>query len=169
MNNLLENVLEPALRILPPMMTSDRARALLLVIQLQEDPDRTRRQIAGYRKDGTVISGPARGLWQFERAGIRGVLHHPRTAEHAANVCWRCSNAGTTAAVYHQLESDDILACAFARLLLWTLPGALPGRDQAEEGWRQYVAAWRPGRPHRERWDANFEAAWDAVLGTVRA
>ena len=160
MNLILRDIILPALAILPPPMTSIRAQVMLLAVGKQESGLEHRRQIGG---------GPARGLWQFERAGIRGVLHHPRTAEHAKNVCWRCSNAGTTAAVYHQLESDDILACAFARLLLWTLPGSLPGRDQADEGWSQYIAAWRPGKPRREKWDKNFERAWDAVLGTVRA
>lgn len=156
----LRDIILPALAILPPPMTSIRAQVMLLAIGAQESGFKHRRQMGG---------GPARGLWQFERAGIQGVLHHHATMEHAAAVCWRCANAGTTAAVYHQLESDDILACAFARLLLWTLPGQLPGRDQAEEGWRQYVAAWRPGKPRREKWDKNFERAWDAVLGTVRA
>lgn len=156
----IRDIILPALAILPPPMTSIRAQVMLLAIGAQESGLTHRRQMGG---------GPARGLWQFERAGIQGVLHHHATTEHAAAVCWRCANAGTTAAVYHQLESDDILACAFARLLLWTLPGQLPGRDQAEEGWSQYVAAWRPGKPHRERWDANFERAWDAVIGTVKA
>lgn len=160
MNLVLRDIILPALAILPPPMTSIRAQVMLLAIGQQESWLTHRRQLGG---------GPARGLWQFERAGIQGVLHHPATMEHAASVCWRCANAGTTAAVYHQLESDDILACAFARLLLWTLPGALPGRDQAEEGWQQYVAAWRPGKPRREKWDANFERAWDAVIGTVKA
>ena len=159
MELILRDIIHPALAILPPMMTSRRAKAMLLAIGMQESRLVHRRQ----------INGPARGLWQFERGGVAGVLRHPATQAHAATVCWRFGNAGTTAAVYHQLEHDDVLAACFARLLLWTLPGVLPVRGQAEEGWRQYIAAWRPGKPHRERWDANFERAWDAVLGTVRA
>lgn len=156
METTLRDIILPALAILPPPMTSIRAQVMLLAIGQQESGLTHRRQLGG---------GPARGLWQFERAGIQGVLHHPATMEHAASVCWRCANAGTTAAVYHQIESDDILACAFARLLLWTLPGALPVRGQAEEGWRQYIAAWRPGKPHRHTWDEFYEEAWATVLG----
>jgi hypothetical protein len=88
---------------------------------------------------------------------------------HASLVCWRCANAGTTAAVYHQLESDDILACAFARLLLWTVPDSLPGRDEEQRAWSQYVSAWRPGKPRRDKWQRNYAKAWDAILGTVTA
>ena len=156
MNLILRDIILPALAILPPPMTSIRAQVMLLAIGAQESGLEHRRQLGG---------GPARGLWQFERAGIQGVLHHHATMEHAAAVCWRCGNAGTTAAVYHQLESDDVLACAFARLLLWTLPGVLPVRGQAEEGWRQYIAAWRPGKPHRHTWDEFYEEAWATVLG----
>lgn len=161
MEIILRDIILPALAILPPPMTSIRAQVMLLAIQAQEDPKQRRRQWP---------EGPARGLWQFERdGGVAGVLRHHRTREVAKDLCWRCGVAATVSAVYHSLDRDDVLAAGMARLLLWTLPGALPGRDQAEEGWQQYFAAWRPGKPHREKWDANFEAAWDAVLGTVRA
>lgn len=147
--------IDRALSYLPPQMSSLRARAMLLAIGMQESRLVHRKQ----------IGGPARGLWQFERGGVAGVLRHPATQAHAATLCWRCGNAGTTAAVYHQLEHDDVLAAGFARLLLWTLPGALPVRGQAEEGWRQYIAAWRPGKPHRHTWDEFYEEAWATVLG----
>ena len=154
MKHILTTIIEPALRILPPMMTSDAAKAMLLAIGMQESRLTHRKQ----------INGPARGLWQFERGGgVAGVLRHPATQAHAATLCWRCGNAGTTAAVYHQLEHDDVLAAGFARLLLWTLPGVLPVRGQAEEGWRQYIAAWRPGKPHRHTWDKFYEDAWEVV------
>lgn len=156
MRETLSNIIDPALRILPPMMTSDAAKAMLLAIGMQESRLVHRKQ----------IGGPARGLWQFERGGgVAGVLRHPRTQAHAATVCWRLSNAGTTTSVYHALEHDDVLAACFARLLLWTLPGSLPVRGQAEEGWRQYIAAWRPGKPHRHTWDKFYEDAWATVLG----
>jgi len=153
MKTTLSNIIEPALRILPPMMTSYRAKAMLLAIGMQESRLTHRKQ----------IGGPARGLWQFERAGIQGVLHHPRTQGHASTICWRLGNAGTTASVYHGLESDDVLACCFARLLLWTLPGALPARDDVQGAWDQYIAAWRPGKPHRHTWDKFYAEAWEVV------
>lgn len=154
MKTTLDNIIEPALRILPPMMTSLRARAMLLAIGMQESRLVHRRQ----------INGPARGLWQFERGGgVVGVLRHLRTQVHAAAVCWRLGNAGTVASVYHQLEHDDVLAACFARLLLWTLPGALPDRDDVDGAWGQYIAAWRPGKPHRHTWDEFYREAWEVV------
>lgn len=143
-----------ALAYLPPQMTSDRARAMLLAIGLQESELHYRRQ---------HLDGPARGLWQFERIGVAEVLRHPASMEHAATLCWRCGNAGTTAAVYHGLESDDVLAAGIARLALWRYPIALPGKDDSEEGWRQYLEIWRPGRPRQEKWAANWARAWEIL------
>lgn len=156
MKHTLDTIIAPALRILPPMMTSDAAKAMLLSIGMQESRLTHRKQ----------IGGPARGLWQFERGGgVAGVLRHPRTQGHAATVCWRLGNAGTTASVYHGLQSDDVLACCFARLLLWTLPGALPARADVQGAWDQYIAAWRPGKPHRHTWDDFYREAWEVVSG----
>lgn len=153
MRETLATIIDPAMRILPPMMTSRRAKAMLLAIGMQESRLTHRKQ----------INGPARGLWQFERGGVAGVLRHPKTQGHAATVCWRLGNAGTTASVYHALEHDDVLAACFARLLLWTLPGALPARDDADGAWDQYIAAWRPGKPHRHTWGEFYREAWEVV------
>lgn len=146
-----------ALAYLPPQMTSDRARAMLLAIGLQESELHYRRQ---------HLDGPARGLWQFERIGVAEVLRHPASMEHAATLCWRCGNAGTTAAVYHGLESDDVLAAGIARLALWRYPIALPGKGDPDEGWRQYLEIWRPGRPRKDKWSANWRRAWEMVEGS---
>jgi hypothetical protein len=156
MKHTLTTIIDPALRLLPPMMTSDRAKAMLLAIGMQESRLVHRKQ----------INGPAMGLWQFERGGgVAGVLRHPATQGHAAAVCWRLGNAGTTASVYHGLQSDDVLAACFARLLLWTLPVPLPERDDVVGAWDQYIAAWRPGKPHRHTWDEFYKQAWEVVSG----
>ena len=156
MKHILTTIIEPALRILPPMMTSRRAKAMLLAIGIQESRLTHRKQ----------IGGPATGLWQFERGGgVAGVLRHHKTRDIAQDVCWRLGNSGTVAAVYHQLGHDDVIAACFARLLLWTLPGALPARDDAQGGWDQYIAAWRPGKPHRHTWDDFYREAWEVVNG----
>lgn len=155
MKTILTDIITPALLLLPPRMTSDKAIAMLLAIQAQEDPEQHRRQWP---------EGPARGLWQFERdGGVAGVLRHTLTRDHAMPVCHALGNAGTVASVYHQLEHDDILAACFARLLIWTIPRGLPGRDEPEEGWAQYLKAWRPGKPHKRTWAANFKRAWGAL------
>lgn len=154
MKTTLANIIEPALRILPPMMTSDAAKAEMLAIGMQESRLKHRRQ----------INGPARGLWQFERGGgVAGVLRHHKTRDYAKNVCWKLGNAGTVASVYHQLEHNDVLAACFARLLLWTLPGTLPTREDVDGAWGQYITAWRPGKPHRHTWDDFYREAWEVV------
>lgn len=155
MKQILADIITPALLLLPPRMTSDKAIAMLLAIQAQEDLEQHRRQWP---------EGPARGLWQFERdGGVAGVLRHTLTRDHAMAVCHALGNAGTVASVYHQLEHADILAACFARLLLWTIPQGLPGRDEPEEGWNQYLKAWRPGKPHKRTWAANFKRSWEVV------
>lgn len=61
-------------------------------------------------------------------------------------------------------KHNDVLAAVFARLLLWTLPDALPDVHSYEDGWHQYVSAWRPGKPHPATWRGLYGVAWDAVL-----
>lgn len=155
MKDIITSILAPALLLLPPVMTSDRAIAELLAIQAQEDPERRRRQWP---------EGPAKGLWQFERGGgVAGVLRHTLTRDLAKSLCHSLGNAGTVASVYYQLEHDDVLAACFARLLLWTIPQGLPGENEPEEGWNQYLKAWRPGKPKKRTWAQNFKNAWAAV------
>lgn len=156
MIDILANVIEPAFRVLPPMMASDEARAMLLAIGLQESGLKHRTQHGG---------GPARGLWQFERIGVAEVLRNRSTMEHAAGVCWKLGNAGTTASVYHQLAHDDVLACCFARLALWRFKGPLPKEDENAYGWRQYLTIWAPGKPRPDEWPENFRRAWEVVKG----
>ena len=155
MKTLLHSVIYPAMTLLPARMSSTKAFAELLAIQAQEDPEQHRRQWPG---------GPARGLWQFERGGgVAGVLRHALTRDLALDVCHALGNAGTVASVYHRLQHDDLLAACFARLLLWTIPQGLPGRDDPQEGWNQYIKAWKPGKPIRRTWNENFKKAWEAV------
>ena len=151
-----------AFSLVPPAMDTVEARALLLAIGLQESRFQSRRQSFG---------GPARGFWQFERAGgVLGVLRHRATAALADTAChalrYRTRLPDGSLADYELhgiLEDNDPLACVFARLLLWTLPDALPSRDEPELAWLQYLAAWRPGRPHRNSWNAHYTRAWDLV------
>ena len=128
---------------------------MLAAIGLQESELRYREQ----------RSGPAQGLWQFETAGVAGVLQHPAAARFAEKACHAHGVAPATEAVYQNLSRDDGLACCFARLLLWTLPDALPAEHEQDNGWAQYISAWRPGRPHPEKWSENWTAAWAAVRG----
>ncbi|QQE90501.1 hypothetical protein [Azotobacter chroococcum] len=148
----------PALALLPARMTSPQAEAMLLAIGLQESGLIHRRQ----------IGGPARGLFQFEQGGgVRGVMRHPLSRSHALAVCTVQGVEPTEAAVHAALEHDDILAAAFARLLLWTDPAPLPAVGEVGKAWDLYLRTWRPGKPHRNRWDACYAQAMDALEVTA--
>lgn len=158
--------LPAAYALLPVEMGSSEASALLLAIGLQESRFLARRQ---------VQQGPARGFWQFERGGIAGVLRHPLTADHA-KAALRALRYGDVAAAnatrkiiacHTIVEHSDTLACVFARLLLWTLPAALPGRQEPQRAWQQYLDAWRPGKPHAATWEAFYAEAWDRVASMM--
>lgn len=147
----VEIALSPALRLLPAQMDSPAARAMMITIALQESRLLHRRQ----------IGGPARGYAQFEMGGgVRGVLTHRASAEHAKRVCAALDYQPTPDVVYAAIEHNDILACVFSRLLLWTLPGALPARSEHDKAWSAYIAAWRPGKPHRSTWNTFYDQAW---------
>lgn len=140
--------------VLPGSMLNKRSRVMLLAIGLQESRFEHRRQ----------IRGPAVGFWQFERGGgVKGVLTHGAVRGIAENVCKARMVAPSAQAVYEQLPTDDILACAFARLLLYTDPRPLPELDDVQGAWDYYVRNWRPGKPHRQTWDALYAQARAAV------
>ena len=153
----IEHALSPALKLLPPNMDTPAARAMVVAICLQESRLKHRRQ----------VGGPARGYAQFEQGGgVRGVLTHPASKPHIRVVLDMLDYDPNSdaAACYIAIEHNDILAAAFSRLLLWTLPGSLPVRNAPGQGWTQYISAWRPGKPHRDTWDAFYEQAWEAVV-----
>src|SRR5690606_28772762 len=141
----------PALTLLPASMQSIEAQAMLLAIGLQESGLDDRHQ----------DYGPAHGYWQFEeRGGVAGVLRHPLTGSLARDLLNRLDYDSeyviTSELVHVIIEHNDIVAAAFARLLLYTVPERLPGQGEAAMGWQQYLSAWRPGRPHPERWSGYF-------------
>lgn len=147
-------IIAPALELLPAAMDRPYARVQMLAIHLQEDPRQERIQRG---------NGPARGLWQFERGGgVRGVLSHPSSSALADSVCVARAVVAEEGAVWRALQTDDILAACFARLLLWTDPR--PMAKDAAEGWALYARVWRPGKPHPEKWDNNYARAKFAIM-----
>ena len=150
-------VLPAACSLLPARMDTLAARAMLLAIGLQESRFEHRRQ----------VSGPARGFFQFEAMGVNEVLQHPASRAHAERaltaLCYRAPFLVTSC--HQAIEHNDVLACVFARLLLRTLPAPLPDRHQPALAWRQYLDAWRPGKPHRDSWDAYYAQAWALADG----
>lgn len=151
---IIDRYIAPGLSLLPPGMDTPEARAMLVAIGLQESRFEYRKQ----------IRGPARGYWQFEEGGgIRGVLTHPATGGLMREMCDRLHVPAQVQICYGLVAYHDVLACIFARLLLWSLPWPLPEPWDTEKAWSQYIAAWRPGRPHRQTWDAFYRRAWETV------
>lgn len=105
--------------------------------------------------------GPARGFWQFERGGgVHGVMSHDATKEYAKALCAIRNVPFDSVLVHARLETDDVLAALFARLLLWADRKPLPALDAShEDAWAAYIRNWRPGRPHRQTWDEFHKAA----------
>lgn len=153
----LSLAIDPALTLLPAKMESTQARALLIAIGWQESKFAARRQ---------QPAGPARGFWQFEKAGgVVEVLTRRQTRVPMAQVCEALSIEPTVEAVYAALPYQDILAAACARLLLWALPEPLPGHLDVDVAWHQYLKAWRPGKPRPVDWPESYAVGWGCVFG----
>ena len=137
---------------------------MLLAIGLQESRFEHRIQLVG---NPPLPIGPAHGFWQFERGGgVRGVrdwiFKRPELAALATDALERLGyGPDVEDERYEAIVHIDILACLFARCLLYTLPSPLPKRGQHEEAWDQYLDAWRPGKPHRDTWNAFYDQAWE--------
>lgn len=129
-----------------------RAKQMLLAIGGQESGFAARRQGGG---------GPARGFWQFEKGGVGGVLEHRASQRAARLTCEALLVPPAVDAVHAALEQNDLLACAFARLLLFTDPAPLPG--EPDQGWLVYARCWRPGKPRPADWPENWRAAARAL------
>lgn len=151
--------LGPALGLLPAWMDTTEARVMVLAILLQESRLQYRRQ----------IGGPARGYAQFELAGIRAVMSHRDIGPIALLVLQRLDYPVLPAAytiAHDAIEHNDVLCAAFARLLLYSDPKALPKKPEQQTGWEQYLRCWRPGKPHPETWAACWTRAWTVVDST---
>lgn len=158
---LLRDVIVPGLALLPPTFDSARARGLLVAIAPQESGLRVRRQ--GAQVAGGAL-GPARGLWQFEEVGVRGVLQHDATADIADMVLRRAKWPTTAREVHRRLElpESDLIACVLARLNLFTDPRPLPGLriDEQAVAYGYYKRVWRPGAANTPAGDAECRKRW---------
>lgn len=130
------------------------ARRIVLAIAIQESGLTHRRQLAA----GGAEAGPAASFWQFESGGgCKGVLNHYLVAPTMRNLCAEFNVDPTPQGLWEAMRYHDIIAAIAARLLIYTLPSKLP--TTAAEGWAQYTAAWRPGKPHAESWASNWDLA----------
>lgn len=157
------------------------AEAMMLAIGLQESRFEHRDQLEmlnGRAVPGAV--GPATGFWQFEKnGGVAGVMGHHLTADIARQVATAAGVPWDRDAIWRALatEAGDQLAAAFARLLLYTDPAALPAAAEAaeEEAFSYYLRNWRPGAwtrgtdaqkaALRAKWGNNWRRAVEMVGG----
>lgn len=144
----------PVMLSLLPTMGEPAALALMTAIALQESRFTARRQYG---------NGPARGFWQFEMGGVEQVLEHPAARPHAEGLLRVLGYPRDERTIHLALEHNDVLAACFARLLLRPDPRALPAADRPTDGWLQYLACWRPGKPHAATWAQCFSDGWKAV------
>jgi len=161
-SRLLKTAILPALDELKLLGIPDTtaARRLMLAIALQESGLQNRRQVIS----GKGEVGPARGWWQFERGGgCHGVLTHRASKERMLWICDRYTIGTSSAALWEAIHYQDIVAAAAARLLVYTLPDALP--TTVADGWAQYIEAWRPGQP----WPGHWSSSWYSADAAVKA
>lgn len=151
-----KQAIDAAFRLLPVAMDSRMARVIHAAIGYQETKYKVRIQYG---------NGPARSYWQFENgrlAAINGVLNHRATRVLANGVCAACGVEPERMAVWKAMETDDILGAAFARLLMYTDPQALP--ETREEAWEMYAERlWRPGKPHPDEWPTSWAFGLECV------
>lgn len=167
LKSIIKNHIEPAYKLLPPAMRSDRATVMLLAIGQQESRfEHTYQVVAG--KPGH--KGPARGYWQFELGrpdvggGVWGVFKHPASRYWLAQLCAARGVAFAPTTIWRTLEEDHVLAAGVARLLLFTDPRPLPELGDSKGAWKLYAnRTWLPGKPHPETWDDFYANALEAV------
>lgn len=124
------------------------AEQLLLAIALQESSCMHR----------TQLIGPAHGFWQFDSSlTVKIVSEHKATQKTLRTFVGRLSYAfGDHAEIFEAIKDNDILACVFARELLYTDPKPLPTTTDAGSGWDYYYRNWRPGKPRPNDWADNW-------------
>jgi hypothetical protein len=156
LDKVFHDIIIPAMAELPVAMTGDKATIQLLTTGLQESKFIYRYQVIGGGK-----KGPARSFWQGEQGGgmVTGVLNHKATRALVLKLCESHGVEPEPHAIWLAIENDDILACALARLLLWTDPYPLPDVNDWASAWDTYMRVWRPGKPHPETWPGYHRAA----------
>ena len=146
-------VIPAALALLPAKMNSPEAKALLTAICLQESGFKHRKQ----------IGGPALGFFMWELPQVGLVLRHevigPMALKVLADLAYSVG-APPFENIHAAMQHNDVLQCAFSRLMLWPDAAPLPQQGDVQGSLATYLRVWRPGRPHPEKWPANWAQAW---------
>lgn len=164
-----QRIVKPTLQLMSEMpeiniAVSDKASVLVMTIAGQESNWQHRRQIGiGQYHPQTV---GARGYWQFESTWGGPVALNDvqqKTPRQLAAICGYLEIPADELTLYEAVAWNDTLACALARLLLWSDPRPLPEIGDKVASWDYYVRNWRPGAPHPEAWSALYDKAVAAV------
>lgn len=152
------SAVDEAFSLLPPSMDSKLVRRIHAAIGWQESRYLHRRQVIEVQGEFKE-AGPACGYWQFERGGgVKGVMTFGgNVTSRAMHVCNMRGLPWDRETIWFALAQDDVLAAAFARLLMFTDPKSLP--TTAQGAWDLYARVWRPGKPHPETWPAAYSFA----------
>lgn len=158
------------LELLPPAMDTPAARVMLFAIGQQESKFKHRRQLVG---SPLQPIGPAKSYWQAEMGGgmVHGVRVHSATREYAARLYEARGVEDNDRSIWNAIENDNVLACALARLLLWSDPYRLPKADDVGGGWQTYLRTWRPGAYARgtPTKQAELRAEWSQAHAWARS
>lgn len=165
LEHVVTSIYPAAARLLPVKMHTPAAWALVTAIGIHESRFLFRRQVAAFDGTGAPQYGPARGWWQFELGGVRDVLTSGRTRVEAGVVLDALGYPADPHEIHLALQHNDVLAAAFARLLVWNDARRLPDQNHAVDGWLIYLAQWRPGAADKraQDWTAEFTAGWNTI------
>ena len=146
-------VIPAALALLPAKMDTPEARAMLVAIALQESNLQYRKQ----------IGGPALGFFMWELPQVILVLRHevigPMALKVLADLAYSVG-APPYENIHAAMQHNDILQCAFSRLLLWPDAAPLPKRGDVQGALAAYLRVWRPGKPRPLEFPGNWAKAW---------
>lgn len=165
-----QRIVKPTLQLMSDvpeiaLPVSDKAAVLVMTIAGQESNWQHRRQIGiGQYHPQTV---GARGYWQFESTWGGPVALNDvqqKTPRQLAAICSYLEIPADELTLYEAVAWNDTLACALARLLLWSDPRPLPEIGDKVASWSYYERNWRPGAPHPEAWPALYDKAVAAVM-----
>jgi hypothetical protein len=153
---------------------TDQTAVGLLAVALQESGLEHRRQLVKCPDGKLTPVGPARGLWQFESAGVHQAgLKGPaccREMVYSLDPCalpikggGRLRGEWKPLHLALELACNDRIACLLAAALPRSLGLNWPKIGDEAACWLVYLKAWRPGAPHRERWTRSYARARAAV------
>lgn len=158
----LRTEVQPALQAMPGFVHGRAAECMLLAIPAQESNFASLYQIG---QSGQPLLSLARGLYQFEVTGVRGVLTHPSCAWLLPMLSAGGFAPTNAAEIHRALPASTRLQVWIARANLWwhTAPLPAPTFEQEEAAWQYYLYTWRPGKPHRSRWGKCWQGAVQAM------